>query len=251
MTALYKLLHYVPNPFSGARVPVAALLRDADGLVRVIAAPHLPDAACLGSKRSERAIRFRLADIKELTRFDTLPRGFGSQFVLGPEQPAPADGAEDWLRRVVFPAVPHGAVAHKSVQRRVLGRKYFQEQDVAHLVRDQFRNPRDQNIPAITHFVEGGGGVMLMEPLSSRLRPDPETDVTNVLTRLRAHHDVTPPAASFWVYVLPGSPGRDAALAAQAREKVPDWAAVIDLNHRDDARSFLDRVRQGVAPLLD
>ncbi len=44
-TARYRLIHFVPDPFNGARVPVAAVLQ-AHGRLSVHEMPNMPGPEC-------------------------------------------------------------------------------------------------------------------------------------------------------------------------------------------------------------
>src|SRR5947208_1973368 len=78
MNAKYRLVHFLPDPFSGAQVPIAALVGGEGGVV-VTRADHLPGAACLGSPERQSALECVLESIIDARTLDGLPVGAGPQ----------------------------------------------------------------------------------------------------------------------------------------------------------------------------
>ena len=73
MTAQYRLVHFVPDPFLGGRVPIAALLRTPDG-VQVVRVPHLPGPHCLGGRARAATVQLVVEDLEAVAdrRFDAI-----------------------------------------------------------------------------------------------------------------------------------------------------------------------------------
>src|SRR6266511_3725193 len=100
----YKLVHFVPDPFSGARVPVAALIQDEHGL-RITRAPHLPGPDCLGRASAEEAMLMVLDSLQESDSFSALPRSAGPHVTLDVARSIPldVDDAAGWVEKFVLP----------------------------------------------------------------------------------------------------------------------------------------------------
>ena len=84
MTLRTRVVYFISDPYSDARLPVAAMLQNGDntGVVRA-AAPALKPAA-------QSAVERALADIEDLHDFDALPIGAGPQFIRGEPRVLPA-----------------------------------------------------------------------------------------------------------------------------------------------------------------
>lgn len=86
--------YFLLDPYSDARVPIAALLQDghATSVVRADAS-NLRASAVFAVARA-------LADIEAGRDFDTLPFGAGPHFVMGEPRTLPAGGADPsrWVR---------------------------------------------------------------------------------------------------------------------------------------------------------
>jgi hypothetical protein len=87
MRPSYRLLHFAPDPFSGFRLPMAALVRLKSGGFRVAKARDLP-INCLPPTQARMLDRM-VARLDEI-RSDTLPMVFGPYVVLDDPLPVPA-----------------------------------------------------------------------------------------------------------------------------------------------------------------
>ena len=96
--ALFRVVTYVPDPFIGSRVPIAALV-SASGSVVVLPATRLPCAACLGGESALELVRDVLATLARGTAFDRLPSSVGPQVALGDVYEVPdATAPVSWVR---------------------------------------------------------------------------------------------------------------------------------------------------------
>jgi hypothetical protein len=92
MSAEFRIVHFVSDPFLGARIPVAALLRDHANVVRVVRAQRLPAPECLGGPKHAAALRMILDALDSAPAFDRLPQAVEvvAQLQYGLEDSAPA-----------------------------------------------------------------------------------------------------------------------------------------------------------------
>lgn len=109
MRVEFRIVQFVANPFSGLCFPVAALVRDADGDVRVVVPTSTLDAHRLGSQKAANALLSMAKDLAELRSFDRLPRHFGPHFTLSAPQPAPSERPHQWVLETVFAATPRAS----------------------------------------------------------------------------------------------------------------------------------------------
>lgn len=86
--AEYRMVLFVPDPFSGARFPIAALVQDA-GKVSVVHAPHIPCATCLGGENAAAVVQIILSDLVGVTTIDELPESIGPHAMLGDRRGIP------------------------------------------------------------------------------------------------------------------------------------------------------------------
>lgn len=100
--ATFRIVHFVPDPFLGGRVPIAALVQS-DGRLTVVRVPHLPGPACLGRESAAAAMRLALEDLERLRSFEHLPASMGPQVVLGEvrEVPLHVDDPVGWVARAL------------------------------------------------------------------------------------------------------------------------------------------------------
>ncbi|MGM0558145.1 MAG: hypothetical protein ACQEVA_17305 [Myxococcota bacterium] len=105
MNRRFRMIHFVPEPFSGARIPIAALVEGDKG-VEVAIASYVPSRACLGSRATETLLQGIVADLEAGgLEFGTLPVKFGPQVRLGEPKTLPTEDSDavQWLRLHVLP----------------------------------------------------------------------------------------------------------------------------------------------------
>lgn len=102
MTAQYRIVHFVPQPFLGGRIPVAALVRH-DGFTRLVAADRQPDANSVGGVAQAATLRVLLRTL-EGASFDDLPPTAGPHAVLDEPRGIP-DSVDPftWVSSFVLP----------------------------------------------------------------------------------------------------------------------------------------------------
>lgn len=78
MTAQYRIVHFVPQPFLGAKIPVAALVRHG-GSTRMVAADRQLDADSVGGVAQAATLRMLLRALE----------GAGRPLMTCPQAPVP------------------------------------------------------------------------------------------------------------------------------------------------------------------
>lgn len=239
MRAQYRIVQFIANPFSGLCFPVAALVRDADGCVKVVMPPSIPDPRCLGSQKAANALLSMSEDLADLTSFERLPRHFGPHFTLTAPELAPSDRPDLWVRRTLFPS-PTGSTARpRRKGRATKGSRYLAQRGVR--VERHYR-PEGSVVQPVTHYVEHDGGLFLLEPLINRSNPrELENDIREAITHLRAMHDLLGnKPAGYYTYLLHGVGPRFKAIV---QDRVTDFVRVVDTTDSAQERAFIGILR--------
>jgi len=248
--ARYRLVHFVPDPFSGARVPVAAVLQ-AHGRVSVHEIPHIPGPECLGGKERAAVVSLMLEGLGRMASFDQLPASLGPQATLDGAREVPAGvDAQTWLeRRLRLSSAPvkQAAKTHRPPNRATFGYQFLSNWGVARWVRKTFKPGQDADgflpgaapIGSVSHYVKGRSEILLMEPLlPSRLKL--EDDVHKVACLFGGYKAALTDAhvnkAKLIAYILGGG-GPDAKRSIGLELK-PYVHEVVDTN-QDAARTHL------------
>jgi hypothetical protein len=93
----YRMVTIEPNPFSGARWPLGAVL-EAGGRVTAV----VPGPCCMG--RDARLARIIHAQLGTINHFNRLPSHFGPYITLGEPRTLPPDVEPvEWIKRHVLP----------------------------------------------------------------------------------------------------------------------------------------------------
>src|SRR5690349_9492091 len=97
----------MPDFASGARYPIAALVRNSEG-TRVVRSAHLPGPGCLGSRPRAAAARLVLEAIERAAEFEVVPAGAGPHVVFGEVRPVPSavGNIEEWLHSLMGSGQP-------------------------------------------------------------------------------------------------------------------------------------------------
>ena len=178
MTAHFRIIHYLPDPTSGARIPIAALVADGKR-VSVVQSRFTPGVACVGGLASWHAMQMILEELRRAEHFDRLPPTLGPQVALTPDRaiPATVDNPAAWVERFVLPQKPESredAVVKTphAPRRAVMGSQFFKTWKVARFVNRNF-SAKDLGLSEnlahkITHYVAGRDELLLMEPMVAR-----------------------------------------------------------------------------------
>jgi hypothetical protein len=207
MSAEFRIVHFVSDPFLGTRIPVAAVLRESKNSVRVVRAQHLPGPECLGGAKFSASLRMLLDRLDKAPMFDRLPPTVGPFAMMASAQTVP-EGIQDpakWLGLHVLPrAVPDGETAHEREPKRPsVGYRFFEHWGIESYVKKQFKiaqqwkslakSQRDippgtvASLKVVSHWVEGSEKILLMEPLIPS-RNTFEQDLKNVANNFSAFH---------------------------------------------------------------
>lgn len=240
MSAQYRLVYFVPDPFRGERVAIGAL---ADG-VGVIPRPGGLAGLGLLDAGARSLVHTSLAELASVGPTRELPITIGPQIVGGPAHTIPSGvtNVASWLTATVFGhSTAEPAVGGGRVRRVLLGSRFLQTRGIARLVRRRFQLPNHPLLGAVSQFVEGEKETLLLEPIAmARPRADEEIRAVaqllaaygNVLARDTSKHRV--------VYVLAGGA---ADRRANVIDELRDYAEVVDTTVPREADAFVERIR--------
>jgi hypothetical protein len=255
MSAHYRLIQFMLDPFSGARVPIAALVRGADGRVSVARAPHVPGPHCVGGRATWSAMHMALEDLERASDFDVLPPSVGPHVVLEPGKRVP-DSVLDPARWVELSILPQRLVRAedqaerppRAMNRDKQGDKFFRAFGVQQYVRKHFDGSaldlHPLSTPHISHWVPGKSELLLMEPIV--FRENLSAELRGISTTFFAWKGILADRPNlrfphFIAYVLPGPrPG----VVTEAREVLEDSKAeVIDISVPKERARFVETIR--------
>lgn len=258
MSASYRLIHFSPDPFTGARFPLGAVVADAQGEVRVARVERLPSADCLGDRRLAVAVQRLHARLGAVTTVEALPAVFGPYATLAEPQEVPK-GVPDalaWVQGMLAPTAAQEAhlVTPRSRRRATLGYRFFQTWGVQRYVRKTFKPATDWGgwldsysaLPQISHWVPGQNQVLLMEPVVPTRRQF-EQDVGKIAMRLGAYRHAMEHASngregSLLAYITAG--GRPD-MREMAMEQLQAFAHdVVDTEDATSRDGFIERIRR-------
>ncbi|MCI0674123.1 MAG: hypothetical protein L0Y64_27055, partial [Myxococcaceae bacterium] len=105
MSARFRIVHFMPDPFAGTRFAVAALVRDQGSRVHVARAPQLPGPACVGGRPFSSLLHMALEDLQGVRSFDALPASVGPHVLLSDEKAVPSSVVDPvaWVESFVLP----------------------------------------------------------------------------------------------------------------------------------------------------
>lgn len=105
MLTRYRIVHFVPDPFTGARIPIAAVVAYA-GTVALALATRLPSADCLGRVSLLATMHMVLHALAAVESLDVLPIAVGPHAVLGDARYVPEGVANPvaWVTEHVLPS---------------------------------------------------------------------------------------------------------------------------------------------------
>lgn len=258
MTTQYRLIHYIPDPFTGDRVTLGAMVRTESG-VRVEVASRIPGAACLGSLQAQMQVACAVEQLRFLSDFERLPFKMGPHFVLEPvcEIAMSEKQTLQWLRESLLPRPLELAERESSParapRRATRGRSYLKQFNADHYVR-RFQPSRDlgdlaelgSTLPSISQSVRGSGELLLLEPILP-MRAHLERDLRQVATGFWAYRGFfekhpMPNSVRHYAYMLPGG---DEATRAFAMEQLRDASdAVYDMTSMNQRGDFIDQIRE-------
>jgi hypothetical protein len=254
MNSRYRLIHFVPDHFSGERIPIGAVVSE-NGAVRVAIADRTPGAECLGSDARYMLLRDTLDELRQLHTFERLPMAVGPHFEMSAAKELPQIDTDPivWLQQTILPRSRHKPSKAKKYgpTRSKIGLNYLQQFDVAKYVK-QFRPTRDlhelngasEMLPTISQGVRGASDLLLMEPVvptRHQLDNDLKTIGTNFFAyrgALQKHQLDT--NLSLVAYVIPGG---GAAIRTDIIERLSASAdSVYDTTEMCERQELVHRV---------
>lgn len=84
----FNIIHFIPDPISGARVPMGALVHEGSSF-RIALADHLPGADCLGGTKTARLLNFLVDDLQNIQRAAEIYQRLGPQVLVDESNPKP------------------------------------------------------------------------------------------------------------------------------------------------------------------
>lgn len=196
----YRIVHYTPDPFSGQRIPIAALV-EAQGEIKVARASLLPGADCLGRRAAAVAMDSILESLSDARTLERLPSSTGPYARLDVERPLPpaVRNPVAWVRDNILPRQSDdedgdAADATPEPRRATEGFALLARLKVANHVHRTFR-PRQRwanaseehlsGLGSVSQYVEGDE-LLLMEPIVVS-RPSFEKDVERISGHFMAY----------------------------------------------------------------
>lgn len=260
MSATYRLIQFEPDPFTGARFPLGAVVAEPGGAVRVAKVERFPSASCLGDRALAVVVQRLHARLDSVASAEALPAAFGPYASLTEPREVPAGVADalQWVQALLSPPQqrkPEPQRTSRGAQRATIGYRFFETWRVADYVRKTFKPSSDwqgwlgqhaAGLQQISHWVAGTDEVLLMEPIVPT-RPQFEQDLKDVAMKLGAYQFAMGEAkngrrGSLVAYVTAGGhPDR----RAHARETLAPFAHdVVDTDDASARAAFIERIRQ-------
>lgn len=261
MIARYRVVHFVPDPFTGARIPLAAIVAGSGG-VSLASAGRVPGAVCLDRPATHAAMQMVLESLSAVESLDVLPVAIGPHAVLDVERQIPGDVADPvgWVVENVLPRVTedHAARDTRSHHRHTQGYRFFETWKVASYVQRHFHpdqvwadahSATSRVLSSVSHWVGAPTvGLLLMEPIVPT-RTGLRRDLTEIHQRFASYRvfldsaDVPVEARErtrLCVYVLPGGRAHDRNQALTAFASVK--ATAVDTDSESARQSFLGEI---------
>jgi len=256
-SAAYRLVHFSPDPATGMKYPIAAVVNSSEG-TRVEFVSHLPGAKCIGGEDRVRVLHRIQQRLARVSSFSQIP-SLGPYVSFDEPHEVPEEHLSVFLRKLL--TVYSGAAkadGDRRPSRRSEGMKWFTARGVARFVHGGFQPGTGagtflKGMPAlekISHYAGGMHTLMLMEPLFAR--PQFDKDVRSVAQRLAAYQLAIPQASGpdtrLYAYALPGLGVRQLDDAKRVLEFTR--TEVVDVGEPNQRERFLGRIRSVATELL-
>jgi hypothetical protein len=253
MTA-FRTIYFRPRLALDWKIPVAALVKTPQGMSR-LQAEVIPDPRCLGSVASHCVLKFGLAKVASTDNWHELPPSVGPHFELGEPRPLP-DVADplDWVKRKTLPdrSTSAGeAHASKAPTVKAIAWTHLAAWNATRYIEKSLKRGKieeAQLVPegiAITHYVQGVGTVLLLEPIS--LTQSTTETVGKIFSRFSSYLYKWQSAGTgrkpeAITYVLPSS-GREEE-AAMVKERLAAVSKVVFTAVADERKAFVARINK-------
>lgn len=253
----FQIVHYIPNLFAGARVPVAAVVRDASGRYsNLVLAEFHPDEHCLGGRAHVAMLRHVLSRLERNPQ-EASSAALGPHVAVDEARVLPADvEPAAWLRSKVLPRATHEE-ASKGSRRATRGYEWLKSAEVAVYVHKRFRPDKPgvphvaelayKNLKPVSHWVSNGRNVLLLEPVfPGEQKSSSIEDVSTVFGAYRFHLRSNP-LVTLGVYMLPGGNSQVRSQTQQVLNETAHY--VFDTDVPIERQNLLSRIRNTGAPL--
>jgi len=256
MNSTYRVVHFIPDPFSGARVPVGALVKSPGSTGIGVAKLRVALGKLVGSAREIAVIDQVVSSLFAAQDLSALPASTGPQAVLGPLLSIPKSVHDPvrWVEDFILTRQePVARKRNERLNRQGAGLRFFSTYGVRKHVKEKFA-PKDfwpripaaltQNLQPVSHWTEGANEILLMEPIVFADR-GLERVQREVFARFSAYSQILSQVdlkATLLVYLVQGGD------ASQRRDVISgfrslDRAATIDLEVESERQAFIEKVR--------
>lgn len=258
MSARFRLVQYMPDPFAGTKVTVGALV-EAGGRIELVRARALPGPKCIGGRAAWFTMQLVLDSLTTNSSFELRSGEVSSLAGLSEPITVPADVENPvaWVESYMLPQPSENEQDNKEIAHRQhrdrIGFRFFEQWHVDTYVKRKFR---PESLPArslkqlpqvkhdISHFVTGSSELLLMEPVVGT-RAKLTDDLKGISESFLAYRSLfemsdAPRKPTFIVYILSG--GYKGAVTAA--HDVLKGAAHQIINVDDPAQRgpFLERI---------
>jgi hypothetical protein len=260
MSGEYRVIHFVPDPFIGSRIPIAAAVKVGDRL-EIATCRHLPADSCVGGKQSGEVLRVILACLDQMRDFKELPVATGPHAVadIVRKLPAGVENPLQWVRSHVLPQSEATSERRQSkarnTKRASLGYRFFETWKIHDLVRKSY-DPSEHwpslagnaglSLPTISHWAGPTSDALLMEPIVPRRKFG--DDVRLVSTNFAAYRyfskrlSVQDGGWKLIAYLLPGCSRHEKESAQQALDATAH--RIFDTDDARDREQFVEMIRE-------
>jgi hypothetical protein len=250
VNARFRVIHFVPDPFSGGRVPIAALV-DLGGRVEVAFAESkweklLPANARLVARLIRESLGARAS-------FDDLPASSGPHALLGEVRSVPKEVGEPvrWVRGAIFALGDEVLPEQKPTERRQqVGFKLLSSWKVDQWVKRRYRPTEETNkyakvLPEVSQYVLSKAGLLLLEPVLVS-QPHFSNQLQHIGTSFMAwHHSLEKskrtPRPTFFAYVISNG---DRDRVAEAHDALRELATVVDVAASKERDGFISTIKK-------
>lgn len=261
MTARFRLVQYMPDPFAGTKVTVGALV-ESNGRVELVRAPLLPGPHCVGGRSAWVTMQLALDALSTCSALDVRSGEVSALAGLTEPRRVPenVENPVAWVESFVLPQRGAGDQDNKETanrqRREALGFRFFSQWHVDQFVRRKFSAEAisarlvtgGKGLPQvkhpISHYVAGASELLLMEPIIGT-RAKLTDDLKGLSESFLAYRSLFEMASmarqpTFIVYVLTG--GYEGAVT-EAHEVLKGAAhQIINVDDPAQRMPFLQRI---------
>lgn len=254
MRARARIVQFSPDPFSGSRFTIGAVV-ETGGRVEFVRAHLIPDAHCLGGHAPWTTLNLTLDALAAAPDAKQRSGAISQLASIGPDIELP-DGVADaasWVSRVLLPrGTPAPSTQHPKRERRdSIGFKLLEDWGVAAVVQKRFHietllGSNDVRlVHRPSHFVHVGAEILLMEPFVGS-RPSLEHDLIEVKESFLAHQRLFQVTKnnfepSYLAYVAPR--GYRGAIAEVSDALRATGATIVNTEDSSQRDQLLARIR--------